>query len=252
MIIRYRTLVPVFGPELENVTAPVVYVIDAGHGGEDGGAVSASGVTESTLNLEIAQHLNDMLSFLGKDTVMTRPGENAVYSVGASTLREKKRSDLQNRVAMVNGYDDAVLLSIHQNSLPTVPSVHGAQTFYNTVSGADQLAEQIQQSLNQTVNIGNEKAKKQIDDTIYLMRRVSRPAVLVECGFLSNAEETKLLQEQKYQTRGWLWRSPPGCCRNLQKMLARMRSRIRQKTSKRMERLSHESKNFFLLYRMRK
>lgn len=132
---------------------------------------------------------------------MTRPGENAVYSVGASTLREKKRSDLQNRVAMVNGYDDAVLLSIHQNSLPTVPSVHGAQTFYNTVSGADQLAEQIQQSLNQAVNIGNEKAKKQIDDTIYLMRRVSRPAVLVECGFLSNAEETKLLQEQKYQTR---------------------------------------------------
>ena len=72
---------------------------------------------------------------------------------------------------------------------------------YNTVSGADQLAEQIQQSLNQAVNIGNEKAKKQIDDTIYLMRRVSRPAVLVECGFLSNAEETKLLQEQKYQTR---------------------------------------------------
>ena len=201
MIISYRTLVPVFGPELENVTAPVVYVIDAGHGGEDGGAVSASGVTESTLNLEIAQHLNDMLSFLGKDTVMTRPGDTAVYSVGASTLREKKRSDLQNRVAMVNGYDDAVLLSIHQNSLPTVPSVHGAQTFYNTVSGADQLAEQIQQSLNQTVNIGNEKTKKQIDDTIYLMRRVSRPAVLVECGFLSNAEETKLLQEQKYQTR---------------------------------------------------
>ncbi len=83
----------------------------------------------------------------------------AVYSAGASTLREKKRSDLQNRVEMVNGYDGAVLLSIHQNSLPSVPSVHGAQTFYNTVSGADQLAEQIQQSLNQTVNAGNEKRR---------------------------------------------------------------------------------------------
>ena len=196
MIISYRTLVPVFRPAPADIAVPMVYIIDAGHGGEDGGAVSASGVTESTLNLEIAQRLNDVLSFLGKDTVMTRPGEKAVYSAGAS-----KRSDLQNRVEMVNGYDGAVLLSIHQNSLPSVPSVHGAQTFYNTVSGADQLAEQIQQSLNQTVNAGNEKTEKRIDDTIYLMRQVLCPAVLVECGFLSNAEETKLLQERQYQTR---------------------------------------------------
>ena len=137
MIISYRTLVPVFRPTPADIAVSMVYIIDAGHGGEDGGAVSASGVTESTLNLEIAQRLNDVLSFLGKDTVMTRPGEKAVYSAGASTLREKKRSDLQNRVEMVNGYDGAVLLSIHQNSLPSVPSVHGAQTFYNTVSGAD-------------------------------------------------------------------------------------------------------------------
>ena len=201
MIISYRTLVPVFRPAPTDIAVSMVYIIDAGHGGEDGGAVSASGVTESTLNLEIAQRLNDVLSFLGKDTVMTRPGGKAVYSAGASTLREKKRSDLQNRVEMVNGYDGAVLLSIHQNSLPSVPSVHGAQTFYNTVSGADQLAEQIQQSLNQTVNAGNEKTEKRIDDTIYLMRQVLCPAVLVECGFLSNAEETKLLQERQYQTR---------------------------------------------------
>ena len=114
MIISYRTLVPVFRPAPADIAVSMVYIIDAGHGGEDGGAVSASGVTESTLNLEIAQRLNDVLSFLGKDSVMTRPGEKAVYSAGASTLREKKRSDLQNRVKMVNGYDDAVLLSIHQ------------------------------------------------------------------------------------------------------------------------------------------
>ena len=94
MIISYRTLGPVFRPTPADIAVSMVYIIDAGHGGEDGGAVSASGVTESTLNLEIAQRLNDVLSFLGKDTVMTRPGEKAVYSAGASTLREKKRSDL--------------------------------------------------------------------------------------------------------------------------------------------------------------
>ena len=102
---------------------------------------------------------------------------------------------------MINGYEDAVLISIHQNSLPSSPSVHGAQVFYNGIDGAEILAEQVQQSLNQSVNIGNEKTKKQIDSSIYLMRQVNCPAILVECGFLSNSEETKELQDGGYQTK---------------------------------------------------
>ena len=141
------------------------------------------------------------MAFLGKSTAMTRSDEQAVYSDGAVTLREKKRSDLENRAAMINGYEDAVLISIHQNSLPSSPSVHGAQVFYNGIDGAEILAEQVQQSLNQSVNIGNEKTKKQIDSSIYLMRQVNCPAILVECGFLSNSEETKELQDGGYQTK---------------------------------------------------
>lgn len=195
-----RTLVPVFNPVSQDNTSGY-YIIDAGHGGEDGGAVAADGTIESDINLAIAQRVEDVLAFLGKNTLMTRSDEQAVYSEGAVTLREKKRSDLKNRVEMINEYEDVVLISIHQNSLPSTPSVHGAQVFYNTIDGADQLAEQVQQSLNQSVNIGNEKTQKAIDSTIYLMRQVNCPAILVECGFLSNPSETKELQDSAYQTK---------------------------------------------------
>lgn len=100
-------------------------VIDAGHGGEDGGAVAADGTVESGINLAIAQDLDALLRFLGCETRMTRTEDAAIYSDGARTLREKKASDLKNRVALVNETPNAVLLSIHQNSLPASRRVHG-------------------------------------------------------------------------------------------------------------------------------
>lgn len=195
-----RTLVPVFS-HTASETPQTCYIIDAGHGGEDGGAVSSEGVIESDINLAIAQKTEKLLAFLGKSTAMTRKDERAVYSDGAVTLREKKRSDLENRAAMINGYENAVLISIHQNSLPSAPSVHGAQVFYNSADGAELLAEQMQQSLNQCVNTDNAKTTKQIDSSIYLMRQVNCRAILVECGFLSNHEDTKKLQDGGYQTK---------------------------------------------------
>ena len=194
-----RTLVPVFAPDTTGQAH--YYIIDAGHGGEDGGAVSGDGIAESDLNLSIAVKTEKLLSFLGKNTAMTRNDGNAVYTDGAATLREKKRSDLENRVSMVNEYTHATLISIHQNSLPSVPAVHGAQVFYNAVEGAQALAEQTQQQLNQSVNLGNEKAAKEIDSSIYLMQHVNCPAILIECGFLSNSAETQLLQDAHYQTK---------------------------------------------------
>ena len=109
-------------------------VLDAGHGGEDGGAVSRDGVAESSVNLAITRKLRDVFLFLGRDTVLTREGEEAIYSPDCVTLREKKVSDLKNRVALINQQSGAVLISIHQNSMPDHPSVHGAQVFYNAVS----------------------------------------------------------------------------------------------------------------------
>lgn len=176
-----------------------VYIVDAGHGGEDGGAVAKDGTVESGLNLGIALRVRDVLRFCGQETMLTRAGEDAVYSEGAFTLREKKVSDLKNRVELVNQTKNAVLVSIHQNSLPASPSVHGAQVFYNPVSGADTLAAAVQDALNTSVNAGNEKQCKQIQDSIYLMKHVTAPAVLIECGFLSNNEETSMLRQPEYQ-----------------------------------------------------
>lgn len=176
-----------------------VYVVDAGHGGEDGGALSAKGEKESDINLAIARRLDEALLFLGRETRMTRREDVSIYSDGAESLREKKKSDLKNRVALVNGIPGAVLVSIHQNSLPSVPSVHGAQVFYGSVPWSGELAASVQTSLNQCVNQAHEKHEKEIDPSVYLMKHVTVPAILVECGFLSNAAEAEMLQEPDHQ-----------------------------------------------------
>ena len=176
---------------------PIV-ILDAGHGGEDGGSSSADGTLESEVNLIITHRLEATLAFLGKSTKMTRTGEGGVASPEAKTLREKKRSDLQNRVAFINAVPRAHLISIHQNSLPPHPEVHGAQIFYNAVPGAKELAEAVQAMLNQTINPGNEKACKPIGQ-VYLMQKTVHPAILVECGFLSNSREASRLRDPTYQ-----------------------------------------------------
>ena len=117
------------------------------------------------------------------------------------TMRQRKTSDLKNRVAMVNAVENSLLLSIHQNSLPSSPVTHGAQVFWNQGEGAQALAAVMQDALNMGINAGNTKNPRQIPDSIYLMKHVTGPGILVECGFLSNAAETEWLQSPVYQTR---------------------------------------------------
>lgn len=176
-------------------------VVDAGHGGEDGGAVAGDGTVESGLNLAIARRVRDLLTFAGVPTAVTREGEAAIYDPGSATLREKKVSDLHNRVELVNAIPGAVLLSIHQNSLPSSPSTQGAQVFWNRQAGAEALAASIQEALNGAVNAGHEKKAAQVPSSVYLMKEITAPGVLVECGFLSNAGETERLKDPAYQTR---------------------------------------------------
>ena len=193
--------VTVFHESAVQPPLPVV-VIDAGHGGEDGGAVAEDGTVESQVNLAIAQKLREILFLSGVDTVMTREEDVSIYSEGAQTLREKKVSDIQNRVELINGVENAVLISIHQNSLPNAKSVHGAQVFYNDSEEGAELAGMIQSNLNAAINSGeNQKKEKPIDSSIYLMSHISCPGVLLECGFLSNASETQLLKEEPYQLK---------------------------------------------------
>ncbi|MCI8572934.1 MAG: N-acetylmuramoyl-L-alanine amidase [Oscillibacter sp.] len=192
------TSLPAFSPAGEE---PVIVIVDPGHGGEDGGAVSAEGVKESQLNLEISLRLNDLLRFAGQRTVMTRMEDVSTCDEGLNTIRQRKVSDLKNRVALVNEQTPAVLLSIHQNSLPSSPATHGAQAFYNRQEGAEALAESIQSALNAAANTENGKRAGKIPDSIYLMKNITAPGILVECGFLSNSAETGQLQDPAYQLR---------------------------------------------------
>lgn len=179
-------------------TTPV-FVLDAGHGGADGGTSSASGVLESDINLALTLRMRDLFALLGQPTVLTRSDENSLADDPSDTIRQQKVSDTKNRVTLINSIENACLISIHQNALAGHPSVHGAQVFYNTVGSSAEIAETMQQALNAAVNVGNEKGKKPISKDIYLMSHVTCPAVLVECGFLSNAAETELLQTPSYQ-----------------------------------------------------
>lgn len=176
-------------------------VVDAGHGGEDGGAVAADGTVESGLNLAIALRVRDLLAFAGVNTVMTRTEDAAIYDDSASTLREKKVSDLKNRAELVNATENAVLLSIHQNSLPSSPATHGAQAFFNGAEGAAPLATSVQEALNQAVNTEKAKNPAAIGSSVYLMKNITAPGVLVECGFLTNEREAAQLKSEAYQLR---------------------------------------------------
>ncbi len=178
-----------------------VVVVDAGHGGADGGAVAEDGTTEASVNLAVAKRLEAVLTLLGQETAMVRTEDVSIHSEGVEGLRNQKVSDIHNRVDLVNAAGDAALISIHQNSLPQVRSVHGAQVFYNGREGADTLAASVQAALNQAVNSGNEKQEKAIGSSVYLLSHVDAPGILVECGFLSNAEETALLRSDPYQTK---------------------------------------------------
>ena len=182
-------------------SAPRVVVIDPGHGGQDGGAVAADGTAESEINLAVSLRLEGILRFAGVPTEMTRREDAMVCDSGLATMRQRKVSDIHNRVELVNGIPGAVLLSIHQNSLPSSPVTHGAQAFRNREPEAEALAQIMQDVLNTVVNTHRAKEPKQIAGSIYLMNHVTVPAVLVECGFLSNEEETAWLRQGAYQTK---------------------------------------------------
>lgn len=176
-------------------------VIDPGHGGQDGGAVAGDGTEESRINLAISLQLEQLLRFAGVRTELTRREDVMVCNPGLETMRQRKVSDLHNRASFVNGIPNAVLLSIHQNSLPSSPSTRGAQVFWNRQEGAEELASSIQEALNGAVNAGHEKKAAQVPSSVYLMKEITAPGVLVECGFLSNAAETEQLKDPAYQTK---------------------------------------------------
>lgn len=186
-------MVPVRLPEWQ-------LILDAGHGGEDGGAVSVTGVAESTINLSIILKIDQLLGFYGVCPVLLRDTDISLHDSQANTLREKKVSDLKNRVDTIESTSNAVLISVHQNTF-TNQAYHGAQVFYRDGEESLALARQTQETLRRGVDPDNQRSPAQISDSIYLMKHITCPAILVECGFLSNPAEEEKLRSASYQTK---------------------------------------------------
>lgn len=176
-----------------------VVVIDPGHGGEDGGAVAPDGTEEADINLAVAQRLDLLLRFLGQETVLLRDSDISLHDPSAATIREKKVSDIHNRVDTINSLEHPVLISVHQNFFPS-SKYRGAQVFYGGNPLSQPWAEQTRKNLQSCLDPDNKREAKSIDRGIYLMNHISCPALLIECGFLSNPEERWLLKDSNYQT----------------------------------------------------
>ncbi len=177
-----------------------VVVLDAGHGGMDGGA-TAGNVRESEINLAITQKTRALLTLMGYRVIMTREDDALLADENASTVRAQKRSDLKNRLDIMAGTPNSVGISIHQNHF-SQSYVHGAQVFYGRAEGSRQLAEIIQRNIAEYLQTDNRRKIKEADSTLYILdNNRTNPAVMVECGFLSNPSDAENLQQEQYQEK---------------------------------------------------
>lgn len=176
-----------------NKTAPTV-ILDAGHGGFDGGTSSQNGVLEKDINLKIALKLEGILSSLGYNVIMTRKSDSA--------LSGDKKSDMYKRLDIINSHKDSLFISIHQNHF-SEEKYFGAQVFYGSKNEeqSKNLADIIQQNLKNDINPENNRQIKKAYSSLFLFKKAEQPCVLIECGFLSNKNETELLINDKYQTK---------------------------------------------------
>ena len=174
------------------------FIIDAGHGGVDGGAVSCTGAYESKINLEISLRLNDLMHLIGYETKMIRTEDISVYTEGES-IAAKKSSDLKERVRIVNETQRGILLSIHQNYFYD-SFYSGGQMFFSQTAGSKELSKQLQDAFISYLNPGSNRKEKSAEG-IYLMKHITNPGVLIECGFLSNYEEEAKLRSADYQKK---------------------------------------------------
>lgn len=176
-------------------------IIDAGHGGEDGGTSSADGVLEKNINLSVANKLASMLEASGYTVLLTRTEDEQIGDNSLSTIRQRKVSDIRTRLSIAHSYPGAVFISIHQNHF-TQPKYHGTQVFYSPKSpDSKQLAQSVQSSVVRMIQPDNKRSIKEVGSNIYLLYNIENPSIMVECGFLSNSDETKMLKNEEYQKK---------------------------------------------------
>lgn len=176
-----------------------VIVLDPGHGGMDGGCVSVNGTPEKGINLAISMCGRDLFNVMGFETVCTREKDVSIHDRGIEGLSNQKKSDMQNRLKIFNGEPKAISLSIHQNQF-TDGRYSGAQMFYSeTSSSGERLAESMQKQFVSLLQPENTRETKPVGDELYLIHNTENPALMIECGFLSNQEEAAKLESEDYQ-----------------------------------------------------
>ncbi len=176
-------------------------IVDAGHGGEDGGAIGLDGTVEKNINLDIALKLEKLLKFYGFNVIMTRTQDVMTCDDGLDSLRKRKVSDIHNRFDLIQKNPDAIFISVHQNKFED-SSQHGTQVFYSANNEESKLlAEAIQASIVSSLQPKNDRVVKKSGSGIYLLYHAEIPAVLVECGFISNSDELKKLKDDSYRMK---------------------------------------------------
>lgn len=176
----------------------VRFILDAGHGNPDGGAVGADGTTEAELNLAIIRKVSELLNQKSVNHILTRTDENSIFSEG-ETIHAKKVSDIRNRIAIATANPAIPVISIHMNSYPS-SSVRGIQVFYGEGSEeAQKLADSLQHATNERLQPDHTKTTKTIPKNVYFFANISNPSILIECGFVSNTEELQKLKTEEYQ-----------------------------------------------------
>lgn len=186
----------------KKILSPLV-IIDPGHGGEDGGAVGHDGIVEKDINLKISLIIRDALQLLGYETIMTREKDKAIYDESAINLRQKKRSDLRNRLSIIhkNSGEDSIFLSIHQNKFPN-EKYSGSQIFFSKNNPlSESLALCIKDSIVSLLQPYNTREIKEATSKIFLLNNSKIPSVTLECGFLSNKDESQKLNDRIYQKK---------------------------------------------------
>lgn len=169
-------------------------------GGEDGGAISSKGITEAQINLNIVVKVQNLLEQSGATVILTRSDENAIYDIDSKTLRQKKVSDIKNRVKIGKESSADIFVSIHLNKIPQ-KQYWGWQTFFNQKNeDSKKLANKIQNGLNESIQKENKRESLKIEN-VYIVENVEIPISIVECGFLSNKEEEQLLLKDEYQNK---------------------------------------------------
>ena len=192
--------VPTAAVPTEDDGLPTV-ILDAGHGGADGGCISYNGVPEKGINLAIMLDLKAMLQAYGYNVIVTRDGDFSIHDKDVSGLSNQKKSDMKNRLDIFNYEGDAIAISIHQNQF-TDGRYSGAQMFYSdTNPESEKLALALQETFVENLQPENKREIKLSGKELYLIYFAENPSVMIECGFLSNPDEANLLQSEEYQKK---------------------------------------------------